>query len=59
VELVEFVAAYNRKNACDVKCIDSFGWIPADPVHPLRDGHRKVAEHLAPRLKEILEQSKG
>lgn len=35
----------------DIRFIDSTGWIPADPLHPLRDGHREVAAHLIPILR--------
>lgn len=53
-ELGEMIAAYNEKNACKVHFIDSFGWIPEEPLHPLRDGHATVAEHLTPLLRAIL-----
>ncbi len=49
-----FVADYNRKNGTDVHFIDSTGWISPSPVHPLRDGHRGVAEHLIPLMREIM-----
>lgn len=52
--LGRMIAEYNEKNHCNVHFIDSFGWIPKDPLHPLRDGHRTVAEHLSPLLAEIL-----
>lgn len=48
------VAEYNQKNGTSVHFIDSFGWIPKHPLHPLRDGHSKVAEELIPRLAAIL-----
>jgi lysophospholipase L1-like esterase len=53
-ELGEMIARYNQKHGCDVRFIDSNGWIPVEPLHPLRDGHRTVAEHLVSRLKEIV-----
>lgn len=53
-ELGEFVAAYNQKNGANVSYIDSDGWIPKEPLHPLRDGHRTVADHLTPLLAQIV-----
>ncbi|MBR2354729.1 MAG: hypothetical protein IKA76_09545 [Clostridia bacterium] len=53
--LASFIPAYNLKNGTSVAYIDSNGWIPVSPLHPLRDGHKTVAEHLIPILKEILE----
>ena len=34
--------------------IDSTGWIPADPLHPWRDGHKTVAAHLTQALRPHL-----
>ena len=48
------IGEYNQKNGCNVHFIDSFGWIPRDPLHPLRDGHRTVAGHLVPLIREIM-----
>lgn len=53
-ELGEMIAAYNQKNNCLVHFIDSNGWIPLDPLHPLRDGHKTVADHLIPLVKRII-----
>ncbi len=53
-ELADFVAEYNQKNGSNVHYIDTFGWIPAEPLHPLRDGHRRVSENLVPLLREII-----
>ena len=52
--LGRLIAAYNEKNGCNVHFIDSDGWIPKDPLHPLRDGHRTVAARLVEELKKIL-----
>jgi lysophospholipase L1-like esterase len=54
VELEAFINKYNEKNETDIIYIDASSWIPYDPLHPLRDGHRIVAENLAPVLKEKL-----
>ncbi len=50
-ELGKFIAEYNEKHDADVVFIDTNGWISPEPLHPLRDGHRTVAEKLAPMLK--------
>ena len=55
--LGRMIEEYNRKNGCNVHFIDSFGWIPAEPLHPLRDGHRTVSRHLVEELKRILAQN--
>ena len=53
-ELGRMIEVYNRKNGCKVHFIDSDGWIPKKPLHPLRDGHSTVAKNLIPILKEII-----
>ena len=52
--LGEMIARYNEKNGCRVHFIDSTGWVPVEPLHPLRDGHRIIATHLVEELKKIL-----
>ncbi len=56
-ELAELVREYNEQNNCSVYYIDSFGWIPPTPIHPLRDGHREVAKNLVPILRDILNKA--
>ena len=53
-ELGTFVVSYNEKNGSNVHYISSKGWVPAEPLHPLRQGHRIIAEKLAAELKKIL-----
>ncbi len=53
-ELQEMVETYNRETGDTVHFIDSAGWIPAEPLHPLRDGHSIVARHLTEELQKIL-----
>ena len=53
-ELGAMIEAYNQKNNCKVHFIDSFGWIPEKPLHPLRDGHTAVAKNLIPLLGKIV-----
>lgn len=55
--LRDFIAEYNQKNHADVSFIDSFGWIPVEPLHPLRDGHKTVADHLTPLLEAIVQNA--
>lgn len=50
--LEEVVKRFNHEWDDDVFYINSTGWISPEPIHPLRDGHRIVAEHLIPILKE-------
>ena len=52
--LGEFIEKYNQTNGTDILFIDSYGWIPKTPIHPLRDGHGTVAKHLTEHLKTIL-----
>lgn len=53
-ELGCFIREYNEKNGTNVAFIDSNGWIPPQPLHPMRDGHATVAEHLAPILAKLI-----
>lgn len=52
--LGKFISEYNEKNNDNVIFINSTGWVPADPLHPLRDGHKIIAEHLSHILKEYI-----
>lgn len=56
--LGELIARYNEKNGCNVHFIDSCGWVPEEPLHPMRDGHRIIAAHLTQKLREITEKTK-
>lgn len=52
-ELIEeVVSQHNAETGDNVYYINSTGWIPKDPIHPLRDGHMIVAEHLAEELRK-------
>ena len=53
-EIGELVANYNREKGTDVVFIDGGSWVEPQPLHPLRDGHRIVAEYLTEELKKIL-----
>ncbi len=50
-ELGKFIAEYNEKNGTDILFIDSNGWVPLEPLHPLRNGHREISRRLVPILK--------
>lgn len=51
----EIVKSHNEKYNDSVYCINSTGWVPPDPIHPLREGHKIIAKHLSGILKkEIL-----
>jgi hypothetical protein len=52
--LGEFIRAYNEKNGTDVAFIDSTGWVPVEPLHPMRDGHLTISEHLTPLLRDLI-----
>ena len=52
--LPEFVNNFNVANGDNVNYISSHGWVPAEPLHPLRDGHKIIAEHLVEELGKIL-----
>lgn len=54
-ELGEFIEKYNKENGCDILFIDSSGWVPLEPLHPLRDGHKIIAEKLTEILKRELD----
>lgn len=49
-QLEKMVEDYNQRHDDHVFFINSTGWIPKEPLHPLRDGHQIVAA----RLTEIL-----
>lgn len=53
-ELGEMIDAYNKKHNDNIAFIDSTGWIPAKPLHPARDGHMIVSQHLVEELKKII-----
>lgn len=53
--ICSIVEEHNKKYSDSVYYINSTGWVPVEPIHPLRDGHKIVAEHLSEILiKEVL-----
>lgn len=55
-DVVAFVEQYNKTHDKPIHCISSKGWVPLEPLHPPREGHRIIADHFAPLLKEILDR---
>ena len=53
-ELAELVKSYREQTGCDIHFINGGNWIPAEPLHPLRDGHKIVAENLTRELGKII-----
>lgn len=52
-QLSAFVPEYNKKTGADIKFVATAGWIPAEPLHPLRGGHEIIAEKLTAELSKI------
>lgn len=53
-ELKEIINSFNKYNNDNVIFIGTKGWIPQTPFHPLRDGHRIVAERLTKELAKYI-----
>lgn len=53
-ELNKFIICYNKSNNKDVIFIDGSNIVPVEPLHPLRDGHRLIADTVYKRLKDII-----
>ena len=43
----------SRLNDPMVNFVSTKGWLPLEPLHPLRDGHRIAADNLTPILKQL------
>ena len=52
--LKEFIPRYNAEHGANVIFLDSAGWVPLEPLHPLRDGHKTIAEHLTALMAPLL-----
>ena len=50
-ELRALIPAYNREKGTSVLLIDTTGWLPQEPIHPLYAGHRLAAERILPTLR--------
>ncbi len=53
-DVQDFAAKYNETHEKPIHCISSKGWVPLEPLHPLRDGHKIIAKHLIPKVREII-----
>ena len=53
-ELSMLVSSFNENNADTVSFIDTSGWIAKEPLHPLRETHKIIAERLVAELKNII-----
>ena len=51
-ELGVFVENYNKRTGRNVRYINTYGWIPVEPLHPAREGHRIVADNLIKELRK-------
>lgn len=49
------VETYNKEHGVDIAFIDGTGWVPKEPVHPLRESHKLLAERLYAELKDIID----
>lgn len=54
VELGEMVKEFNQSRDDKIIYINTCGWIPKEPVHPARDGHRIVANNLVQKIMEVV-----
>lgn len=50
-ELEAVVQAFQKSHTQSINLIKTQGWIPSEPLHPDRVGHRKVADLLIPLLR--------
>lgn len=44
--------SYSREHSCKIDLIETEGWVPKEPLHPLRAGHKIIAAHLTEELKK-------
>lgn len=56
--LPDFTEKYNREHnlagKSEIAYISTLDWVPREPLHPLRPGHRIIANHLVLELKKII-----
>ncbi len=55
-ELKETINSFNKDNNENIIFIGTDGWIPQTPLHPLREGHRIVAERLTEELNKHIQK---
>ncbi len=54
--LGNLVQSYNEKYNDTILFVGTDGWIPQEPFHPLRDGHRIVADKLCDAINDLLKE---
>lgn len=54
--LESFCARYSREHGRPVHFINGGSWVPPEPLHPLRGGHKIIADALTPILRDIIEK---
>lgn len=52
--LEKLINRFNKENNDDIHFISGANVVPLEPLHPLRDGHRAIAEYLTEKLKNII-----
>lgn len=52
--LQQLIPTYNAAHQDEVVFINGSHWLPKEPIHPLRDGHRLAAEKLTEVLRPLL-----
>lgn len=52
-ELGKMIYEYNKENNENIAFVDSTGWVPKERLHPLREGHKIIAENLIQKLKDL------
>ena len=51
-EIREITETFNCETGDDAYYINTTGWLPPEPLHPTRDGHKTAARNLSEKLKE-------
>lgn len=51
--LEKLIKEYNLKHNDNIKFIDATLWVPVEPLHPRRDGHKIIAEKLTAELRKL------
>ena len=51
-EFIEFIPNFNKENEDNLFLVDTYGWLPKEPVHPSRDGHKYASLKLIEALRD-------
>ncbi len=57
-EIAACVARRRQDGDPLIHFISTQGWLPREPIHPLREGHRAAADRLTPLLESIIHHMK-